>query len=88
MPCACKAKAMRNTTPRTGNTQPVVGNPRLATTQGIAAGPSPLQVRQAAAAIANNHNPTPPRSPAGMNHERRLVEKKRRDAIRNALGKV
>ena len=87
MPCACKNKAMRNTIPRNGNTAPVIGNPKLATTQGVAAGPSPLQMRQAAA-ISNNHAPTQARSPAGMNHERRLVEKKRRDAIRNALGKL
>lgn len=87
MGCSCKNKpAMRNTMPRQG-VRPVVGGNARSVQGGVTAGPSPLQVRAAAAAAANNNTPTPQRSPAGMNAERRATEQKRRDAIRNALGR-
>lgn len=36
---------------------------------------------------AQNLTPTPVRSASGLSAERRLIEKRRRDAIRKALGK-
>jgi hypothetical protein len=86
MGCSCKNKpAMRNTMPRQG-VRPVVGGNTRSVQGGVTAGPSPMQVRAAAAAATNNA-PTQQRSPAGMNAERRATEQKRRDAIRNALGR-
>lgn len=88
MPCSCKNKpAMRNTMPRQGSSiRPVVGPVARGVQGGIAAGPSPLQIRQAQM-IATNTTPTQQRSPAGMNAERRLVEQKRRTALRSAFNK-
>lgn len=63
---------MRNTMPRQGLARPVVGSVT----------PAPATQLRAA-----NTAPLPVRSPAGMSQERRLTEKRRRDAIQNALGK-
>lgn len=79
MGCGCRdKKAMRNTMPRAG-VRPVVG-PRPSQQGNIVSAQTPTQMRAA-------QTPAPERSAAGMNQERRLIEKKRRDAIRNALGK-
>jgi hypothetical protein len=47
----------------------------------------PIQETGGAAQLRANVAPTQVRSASGLNQERRLIEKKRRDAIRNALGK-
>ncbi len=82
MGCSCKNKAMRNTMPRPGFARPVVGS--VASTGNTTV--TPAQIRANAAALANS-TPSAERNPAGMNAERRLIEKRRRDAIHNALGK-
>lgn len=74
MACNCNKKGMRNTMPRAGLARPVTG-PRS-----VASSPTALRALSVTP-------PTEERSPSGLNNERRLVEKRRRDAIKKRFGR-
>jgi hypothetical protein len=75
--CGCnKNKGRRSTGPTLRPSTSVRSTPG-----GIAAGPTPTQVR------AQSLPPETPTSVAGLNAERRKTQSLRRDAIRKALNK-
>ncbi len=93
MGCGCAKKGVRNTlSPRNARTRLRAAAARAGvvaqssensiTSQNTRQGPSTQQQIQ-----AQSSAPTPTRSASGLSHERRLVEKRRRDAIRGKLGK-
>ena len=73
--CGCKNR-------KSGRNGPVLSPSSVRSTPGgIAAGPSPTQLR------AQNTQPQQPTNVAGLSAERRKTQAVRRDAIRKALNK-
>jgi len=80
MACGCKRGVRNSRSPRTVATV----NQRVAVSQNsnLVSAQNVMEVK-----ALNSKVPRPPRSPAGLNAERRKIERIRRNAIRRALGK-
>jgi cell division protein FtsL len=90
MGCGCAKKGVRNTlSPRQSRTRLRAAAQRA----GVVSQQNQQLQAQQNTATQNNQiqaqslTPTPVRSVSGLSQERRVVEKRRRDAIRKKLGK-